>query len=61
MLYFKSLPLGLAACIALGAAIPVHGKPANGTPTMQSAQHLQDYTPSSRLRWLSGTNEEVSP
>jgi hypothetical protein len=43
MPYFKSLLPGLAAWLAFGAAVPVHGKPVNEASTMQSVQHLKDY------------------
>ncbi|TPG51066.1 hypothetical protein EAH75_06630 [Rhodanobacter glycinis] len=43
MRHFKQLLFGIAVCMASGAAMAAHDKPASEATLMESVQHLRDY------------------
>ena len=48
---------GIAATIALGAAMPAPAQPANQAPTMESVQHLNDYQVVEFRRYVTSDGE----
>ncbi|MBT2142939.1 MULTISPECIES: NIPSNAP family protein [unclassified Rhodanobacter] len=57
MNHFKRLLPGIVAGIALAAAMPAHGKPANEAPMTESVQHLKDYQVVEFRRYVTADGE----
>ncbi|MHB1059767.1 MAG: NIPSNAP family protein, partial [Rhodanobacter sp.] len=57
MNHVKRLLPGIAAAIAIGAAMSAHGKPANEAAKMESVQHLKDYQVVEFRRYVTSDGE----
>lgn len=56
---FERLLRGVVLLGAFGAAISAHGKPTNGTTTMESVQHLKDYQAIEFRRYVTKDGERA--
>ncbi|HEV2680441.1 MAG TPA: hypothetical protein VGV14_08070 [Rhodanobacter sp.] len=59
MNHFERLLRGIVLLSVFGAATSAHGKPTNGTTTMESVQHLQDYQVIEFRRYVTGDGERA--